>query len=177
MMTWTACAPRTRVARAIGRGDARCCIDGRGALVPDGRRAERLMARARLAAEVESRPRASLVVRVIGRLIEVLGGAVSTAALVRGEVAQDGVLVREVLGGYPIGAHVEVPVARRFMVTLGSRRRGRRAWRSGDVVGDGPRGARDGLRGGDAGPCTPAGDGAGTVAGAAAGCCRMVRHA
>lgn len=83
---------------------------------PTGQRAERLMARARLAAEVESRPRVSLVVRVIGQLIEVLGGAVSTAALVRGGT-QDGVLVREVLGGYPIGAHIEV-VERRFMVTL-----------------------------------------------------------
>ena len=61
---------------------------------PTGQRAERLMARARVAAEVESRPWASLVVRVIGQLIEVLGGAVSTAALVRGGT-QDGVLVRE----------------------------------------------------------------------------------
>lgn len=93
---------------------AAALADDEGGL-PAGARGARLMARARAAAGLDGH-RASIVVRAIDQVIEVLSGGLSLPARVRGE-ARAGVLVRERLGDHEVAAHIDL-IEECFLVTL-----------------------------------------------------------
>lgn len=132
-----------RLAREAG-GDGMAAAFARGLatspLMPGGARSSRLLARAKAAIGAAPPSVASLVVRAIGGIIEVLAGEhrlgeVVAPLPVRGET-RGGVLVRQPLGNREIVAHVDVRDGR-FMVML-------------DLGRDAPaRGTRVTLRRGD----------------------------
>ncbi len=82
---------------------------------PTGARGARLMERAREAAGLTRVARATVVVRVIGQVIEALTGGLSPAVQVRGG-SQEGVLIRQQLGEHEVTTHLDVDDG--FVVTL-----------------------------------------------------------
>lgn len=89
---------------------------------PRGARGSRLMARAKAAIGVRAPALATLVVRALGDVVEVLAGdrrlgEVVTPVPVRGE-GRGGVLVRHRLGRCDLATHVDVRRGDRFVVML-----------------------------------------------------------